>query len=151
MTPKPDSRLPWRVVCDEPNAVWQVWTRFDDSLGSRNNYMIAGNIQNEDEAHVLASAPHLLLTLKICEDILANSKPIDYKRDCYTALQTIQFALDQSGKGSELIAQAPELQARVQSLTLAKDAALAILERLQTGLERPMQAIREAIEVLKRI
>lgn len=100
MTPKPDSRLPWRVVYDEASAVWQVWTRYDGSSDSWDNYIIAGSIQSEEEAH--------------------------------------------------LIAQAPQLQSRVQSLTTAKDAALVILEPkdgIQVALER---AIREAIEVLKR-
>lgn len=104
MTPKPDSRLPWRVVQD-PEGFLQVWTAFDETLGSRNNYVICDSIQTSEEA--------------------------------------------------ELIAQAPELQTRVQSLTTSKDAALAILERLRVNLYGgpvpQFDLCREAIEVLNRI
>lgn len=107
MTPKPDSRLPWRVVFPKENfGLCQVWTNQDDTLGNRNNYMIADSIQSEAEA--------------------------------------------------QLIAQAPTLQSRVHSLTTAKDAALAILERLRASVytdQNPLETqggIAEAIEVLKR-
>lgn len=97
MTPKPDSRLPWRVVYSAGDDYWQVF--------SADNDCVADFIPIESEA--------------------------------------------------QLIAQAPELQTRVQSLTTAKDAALAILERLRVNLYGgpvpQFDLCREAIEVLNRI
>lgn len=54
----PDSRLPWRIVKTD-EGLFQVWTRYDDSLGSRNNYVIADDIQGYDDAVLLAAAPEL--------------------------------------------------------------------------------------------
>lgn len=96
MTPKPDSRLPWRAVKSVDGTGWIVW--------DTQQWTIADHVPSEDVA--------------------------------------------------QLIAQAPTLQSRVQSLTDAKDRALAILEKLwatpdEEGLW-PFNAIAQAIEVLKR-
>lgn len=44
-----------------------------------------------------AKVAELAGALREIEDGLANSKPIDYKRDCYTALKQARQALSRAG------------------------------------------------------
>lgn len=50
------SRLPWRAQLGA-DGFWEVWTRADDTPGSQNNYVVAGEIHEQTEAELLASAP----------------------------------------------------------------------------------------------
>lgn len=62
---KNTTRQPWRVVASE--GFWQVWTAYDSTPGSRNNYVIADGIQSEEEANLIAQAPAMLEALRsIC-------------------------------------------------------------------------------------
>lgn len=49
---------PWRVVHSE-ECGWEVWTACDETPGNLSNYTVAYDIQNEDEARLLATAPQL--------------------------------------------------------------------------------------------
>lgn len=53
---------PWRVLPAREQAGfgWQVWTALDDAPGSRNNFVVADDIQSEDDAKLMAAAPELL-------------------------------------------------------------------------------------------
>lgn len=62
---KQDSRLPWRVQRNaDINSTLDVWTRWDDTPGSRNNYAVAEFIQDENDALLIACAPGLLSALE---------------------------------------------------------------------------------------
>jgi hypothetical protein len=50
----------WRIVPPTENSAWQVWTAEDETPGSQNNYVIADDIQAEDEARLLSASPELL-------------------------------------------------------------------------------------------
>lgn len=84
-TAKPDSRLPWRVV--EVEGFFEIWTREDNTPGSRNNYMIADNIQDKSEAQRLCDchtacsgmadpAKEIAALRKALEIILACATPV---------------------------------------------------------------------------
>lgn len=48
----PPQLMPWRVV-EAEDQTFEVWTRADDSIGSRNNYAIATGIQFHCEAELI--------------------------------------------------------------------------------------------------
>ena len=68
---------PWRVIVPAPGDTFEVWTRFDETPGARNNYAVATGIQSESEAVLLAVAPELLAALEDCADWLSRKVRID--------------------------------------------------------------------------
>jgi hypothetical protein len=44
--------------------MYRIWSKQDDKPGSRNNYVIADDIQSEAEARLIAAAPELLNALR---------------------------------------------------------------------------------------
>lgn len=79
---------PWRAVQSE-EGFWQVWTAQDDTLGSKNNYVIAGEIQREDEARAIAALPALVDASRAVLDYMTEEE-IDEQ----PALANLRAALD---------------------------------------------------------
>lgn len=85
---------PWRVVQSRTGS-FQIWTKYDDAPGSRNNYVVADGIQSESEAHLLAQAPALLEALQACLDALTDETGNVARREadaCLKARAAIQAA-----------------------------------------------------------
>lgn len=61
------SLTPWRIVNDIGS--FSVWTRQDDTPGSRNNFVITDGIQDEQQARLIAAAPELLAELSATADL----------------------------------------------------------------------------------
>lgn len=92
-----DSRLPWRVV--NADGIWEVWTRQDNTPGSRNNYMIAGSIQTEAEAIKLAAAPEMYEALELSHAFVTRHHRKD---DGANLLKRINAAIAKAEKGGAL-------------------------------------------------
>lgn len=87
-----DGRMPWRVQ-QSPDGHWEIWTKENTEPGSLNNYVVAGEIQFEQEAQMICQAVNHHDTLIAQRDALRDAceQALNIIRGSYpnTAVQLI--------------------------------------------------------------
>lgn len=83
---------PWRIV-QAQQGYWQIWSAYDDSPGSRNNYVIADGIQSKDEAALIVQAVNerdaLLAVAEAAKRMLTSTEKEYAQARLATALNTL--------------------------------------------------------------
>lgn len=56
-------------MAQDEDGLWEVWTKYDSTPGSKNNYVVAGEIQTFEEAKLFCNAPEAVQTLRELEPL----------------------------------------------------------------------------------